>query len=100
MSSLSRIWDRKTMATGGVGPEAQRPRSELESILLLPSFFPRLPLLSCPAPLSPLEKERGTYPGAASFTAPGPKGSPARHKGSGHCHSLQSPHRPESHISI
>lgn len=33
----------------------------------------------------------GTFPGAASFTARDPKGSGAQHKGSGHCHSPQSP---------
>ncbi|TNN85584.1 hypothetical protein EYF80_004217 [Liparis tanakae] len=37
------------------------------------------------------QRERGTFPGAASFTARGPKGSGAKHKGSGHCHSPQSP---------
>lgn len=52
----------------------------------LPSFR------SSPAPLfCPEQRVRGTFPGAASFTAHGPKGSRAKHKGSGHCHSPQSP---------
>lgn len=55
-------------------------------------FFTLLSLLSCSAFLSsPEKRERGTFPGAASFTAHGPKGSRGKHKGSGHCHSPQSP---------
>lgn len=55
-------------------------------------FFTLLLLLSCSTFLSSLEnRERGTFPGATSFTALGPKGSRPKHKGSGHCHSPQSP---------
>lgn len=78
----------KTIATRGLGHEARRPRSKPESILL-PSF-----LRSSPAPLfCPGWRTGwgGPFPGAASFTAPDPKGSRARHKSSGHCHSPQSP---------
>lgn len=92
----TQIWDirltRETMATRGVGPEAQRPRSKPESILLSAFLYP--PFAPVPLRFSVLageQRERGTFPGAASFTAHGPKGSRAKHKGSGHCHSPQSP---------
>lgn len=92
----TQIWDLrltgKTIATRGVGPEAQRPRSKPESILL-PAFLypPFAPLLLCFSVFSREQRVRGTFPGAASFIAHGPKGSRAKHKGSGHCHSPQSP---------
>lgn len=83
---------RKTIATRGDGPEARRRRSKPESILL-PAFLypPFAPLLPGFSVLDGEQRERGTFPGAASFTARGPKGSGAQHKGSGHCHSPQSP---------
>jgi len=83
---------RKTIATRGVGPEAQRPRSKPKSILLLAFLYPPFALLLLRfSVLAGEQRERGTFPGAASFTAQGPKGSRAKHKGSGHCHSPQSP---------
>lgn len=90
------IWDLrltgKTIATRGVGPEAQRPCSKPKSILLSAFLYPPFaPLLLCFSALVGEQRERGTFPGAASFTAHGPKGSRAQHKGSGHCHSPQSP---------
>ena len=80
----TQIWDlrltRNTIATRGVGPEAQRLRSKPESILLWAFLYPPFaPLLL----LAGEQSERGTFPGAASFTA--------QHKGSGHCHSPQPP---------
>lgn len=90
------IWDLrltgKTIATRGVGPEAQRPRSKPESILLSAFLYPPFaPLLLRFSVLTGEQRVRGTFPGAASFTAHGPKRSRAKHKGSGHCHSPQSP---------
>lgn len=45
----TQIWDlrltRKTIATGGVGPEARRPRSKPESILLSAFLYPPFALL-------------------------------------------------------
>lgn len=63
-----------------------------ESILLSAFLYPPFaPLLLRFSVLAGEQKVRGTFPGAASFTAYGPKGSRAKHKGSGHCHSPQSP---------
>ncbi len=92
----TQIWDLrltgKTIATQGVGLEAQRPRSKPESILLSAFLYPPYaPLLRCFSVLVGEQWVRGTFPGAASFTAHSPKGSRAKHKGSGHCHSPQSP---------
>lgn len=82
----------KTIATRGLGHEARRPRSKPESILL-PSFLraPFAALLLHSSVLAGEQRVGGTFPGAASFTARDPKGSRAQHKGSGHCHSPQSP---------
>lgn len=100
----------KTMATRGAGPEAQRPRSKPESILLLALLHPPFaPLLLCFSVLAGEQRKRGTFPGAASLTAHHPKGSRERHKGSGHCHSPQSPailkatfqsRRPPPHLTL
>lgn len=92
----TQIWDLRltgnTIATTRVGPEARRPRSKPESILLWAFLYPPFaPLLLRFSVLAGEQRERGTFPGAASFTAHGPKGSRAKHKGSGHCHSPQSP---------
>lgn len=92
----TQIWDLrltgKTIATRGVGPEAQRPCSKPESILLWAFLYPPFALLLLRfSVLTGEQRVRGTFPGAASFTAHGPKGSRAKHKGSGHCHSPQSP---------
>lgn len=65
-----------------------KAKSILLSAFLYPPFAP---LLLCFSVHSGEQRVRGTFPGAASFTAHGPKGSRAKHKGSGHCHSPQSP---------
>lgn len=81
----------KTIATRGVGREAQRLLSKPKSILFLAFLYPPFPsLLLHFSVLVGEQRERGTFPGATSFTAPGPKGSRAKYKGSGHCHSPQS----------
>lgn len=78
----AQIWDLrltgKTIATRGVGPEAQRPCSKPESILLSAFLYPPFaPLLLRFSVVAGEQRERGTFPGAASFTAHGPKGSRA-----------------------
>lgn len=79
---------RKTIATSGVGPEAQSLRVNTSPCFSSPSFS----LLYCSAFLSLKENREGApSPGATSFTARRPKGSGAKHKGCGHCHSPQSP---------
>lgn len=82
----------KTIATRRVGHEAQRPGSKPKSILLSAFLYALFaPLLLHFSVLTAEQRVRGTFPGATSFTARGPKGSRAKHKDSGHCHSPQSP---------
>lgn len=95
LRKAAQIWDLrltgKTIATRGVGREAQRLRSKPKSILFSAFLYPPFAsLLLHFSVLAGEQRERGTFPGATSFTAPGPKGSRAKYKGSGHCHSPQS----------